>query len=142
MKVDTKSWHYQWVMWWRAELMQTKENPWVPPPNLCSYINWMVFTPLFCAATATVVAIGLTVTVGWLAVMFIQWVWETPAVQLSVAMGLCYFVVAWTMDQLAQSWKETTPSHVTAPHLPNPLVEYLRARKQRMCPLIEYMEAK
>jgi hypothetical protein len=112
VKISRRSWHYRWYMdFWNSQ-----------PTDLCSYFWKLVFSIVLRAGmiligSTVVLAVGSAAVVG---------AYHIAGFLLSlIGIGAAVFFVGWLARR---SWKARDPNIVVA---------YLRAKKERLCPLIE-----
>ena len=110
MKISKRSWHYRFLVW-----------AWGPPPdNLCSYVAALVLTMLLLALFLVLLpfvlpVVGLVVVVGGLAVVVVG----------GLARGI---------EMIGQGRPAKSPSP------PGLLPSWLRAKKEKVCPRLEWTE--
>ena len=120
MKIKRNSWHYKVRNWGSYEKRHD---------SLCVYF-WCVVGSIAFWVTITTIAIGVMialcillfepqVTHIWIAILFV---------------GLSAFLPWYTITQLRQKYQ--------SPQLPgeNILVEYIKTKKAKICPIIEYVD--
>jgi hypothetical protein len=118
MKISERSWHL------RLARLACGQN--YRPRDLCSYFwGGIVFsTAMICA-----VVVSLLVLASLLVRFMLLHLWET--------LGFLVVVLVVTGILLGVVWVFIRPPKDGPKGPPNPLVEYLRAKKRRLCPLIE-----
>jgi hypothetical protein len=130
MRVSRSSWHYRWWNW-------VNDHPANPPTNLCRYFWGIVLPALTMLGLALLALVGLGYGIYW---TFIRYTLATLAV---VALGSAAFLVFWGSTKV-ETWWKNRPTRTRRP--PKPAKEpglvrsYLRAKKQRVCPLIEVVD--
>ena len=152
MIINRNSWHYKVAM--------LGDNEFALPKTLCPYF-WYVVFKLFMVSTVTVAVsvgswlIGLPVIGKILSLMGITLSkagLTIPAVltgiliiALVVGTGfLCVMGVSWLKDGFKEKMRERRWAKAQAAEEagvalePNVLVEYIKTRKSKMCPIIEY----
>lgn len=127
MKVSERSWHLRFVRFTRLHLLEQ----WYAPHDLCSYFWGGIVGALLLWACLLVLAVALTcVVLGGIAAPFVL---VFLALKGDVAARIMASVLA--VGALAL-WMVHRGRHARA-RQPNLLIEYLRAKKRRICPLIE-----
>lgn len=125
MKVNTKSWHYKI---WVASFMNSL--PW-KTTTLCNYfwrvvlfsLMWFVIGSLALGGAGSFIYYGLYKTyVGW---MFIASVLSV----LLLVQG-----IKWSTNAILD-WYDGRP-----PREPGLFMQYMKAKKQKLCPIIEFEE--
>lgn len=126
VKISERSWHLRYVRWWdgvgnRASdlIYRDPDQPPKPytPTNLCGYF-WMV----------TLIGPGMFF---WLLTFF-------PAVFVLKYVGLLVFWGVMALIRGVRSlFHAVRPSKAETSNEPNLFVEYVKAKKRRICPLIE-----
>ena len=132
LKIKKSSWHYRlWAF--------THEHPErVKPTNLCRYF-WRIFFTITLPAALIVAAL---IGIGALLWVMFQNPVPTLIVLGSIALFLGFiFFAAWQerhrkRKRAARALIEPDPE----PKDPNPFTEFLKARKQKVCPLIEVVD--
>lgn len=135
MKVKTTSWHYRL---WRFG----READWKEPRDLCRYF-WHIFIVkvLLPAAAATLVLMGI----GFLAYI----IWSNPITTVVVlgfvVLGVVLLIgLGFLIKKMVDRNKRLKEERLHLPPEPEPdpsvLFEYLKARKQKLCPLIEVVK--
>lgn len=129
MKVSRTSWHYRW---WNEFHNNSYDNkPRKEPKNLCQYF-WGIVGPMlglgFMGLTVlSAIGIGL-----WVAFT------QHTLTALIVTFSITGFVPTYYLIYRLDKWVEARPERLPQPERePGPFRAYFRARKQRVCPLIE-----
>lgn len=126
MKISKKSWHYKVHHFWT-------DTFWDDPNTTLCYYFWTVvgglFKGLFIVGAASIIVFGL----GFFLYLLGKVTWLHPLV-----MGEVFGVVlgAFLLFRLARYARDARP----IARSDNLVVAYLRARKQRFCPLIEFTD--
>lgn len=123
MTINCNSWHYRWVMAWRRGCSLNSV-----PTNLCEYFRWMVLVPSFALLMGSSAALCLGVVVYMLGWWLID-VTNVPHVREGILVGILSLVAGQIMSR---------KFHPTRPHLPEPIVAYIKAKKAHICPLLTY----
>ena len=133
MKVSRNSWHYRlyrfWYNVWRGfsdapgprDYLDAVKHPQrrdPQPKNLCRYFWWCLLNVVF----------------GWLAFLV---AWLVIAVVFAVVMP-----IAWFHDrrQAKRALKQPSPPPQPKEKHPSPFAEFVRARKKKVCPMIELVD--
>lgn len=112
MKISRKSWHYRWLSWWLKHTSPPLKPVPDPPNDLCSYFWLLVYSFTF-------------YPVGMLFICILM----SP---FAIIFGLCYIVeYLWGRYIKSEEKKEKKEWLATS---------WLRAKKQKVCPLIEWEE--
>lgn len=127
MIINKNSWHYKFWSW-------TYTNRWFdeyPPTqtNLCSYVQRMLWTPLYLLIlTVFFLAVALTLVGG---TVFLEYkAWSThPYVSLGIHIGLPLLIAICVGYAFLRNNNNATLLMVS---------EYISAKKKGMCPLIEF----
>lgn len=123
MEIKTSSWHYRFLQWMHCQ----------PPQTLCTYF-WSVvgMMILFVAmwSIAGLIVFALSAPIWGLIAMLVNSEFSyrgLPLAMLMLEIGVCIITgVAYGYDKA----KETSFVHVTG--------KYLKAKKDKVCPLITY----
>lgn len=136
MKISTNSWHYK-VLGWAFKCSVRHDNV-----GICKYF-WMVVASLFWYVILSLGAISaVAVFSGWIPILLWQWYTGVMVSQdffefslamftvLSLGAGASLLVVFG--KPLLRKRKRKEP--------PNILFEYVKAKKQKVCPLVEVVD--
>ena len=158
MNINKNSWHYKMNFWFKSG------NIWKMPKTLCGYFWTTVQHLVMCTVLAIVVsAVGmmigapLVVDAGlgaWLGISSTVLTWVVSAIVgiISVVVFLAgsvftMFSIVFGFSKLAETLKERKAKKENArisaglPVKEAPMViQYLKARKQKICPMIDYVE--
>lgn len=130
MRVRTDSWHYRIYRYHFSHVTRDRPSDWAAP-NLCAYVRRIVY-----AVFVTLLLIGMAAG----AVAFLGWMFYTNPlgwlITVAVSLGIVGLVIG--LDRFRHWWWNRQAGAVERP--PGLIRAYLRARKQRVCPLIEFVE--
>ena len=144
MNISKRSWHYRYMDWLGFDVRGTH--------SLCIYFWKLVFAltypPLLMGAGAL---IGLSVVVGVVALplhyMGLIDLKLLPQL-ISGALIVCgvagwvavTLFLAWYLSEYAHKRSIARRNSTTAPQQPNVFIAYIKAKKQKVCPIIDYTE--
>lgn len=121
MKVNRNSWHYRFLSFAREDPM---------PKNLCSYF-WNIVFRIVLIPCISFFALGL----AFLMAMPFLWTFfeDGGAIGIAIIGAIIDIMI------LAAIWvDERKKNRLYIYKPPGPLKQYLKARKEKVCPLIEY----
>jgi hypothetical protein len=126
MKVSKKSWHYKWVdtVWVETYIPHTGNN-------LCKYfwmLVWSITAPILIALFVCFILFGVGYT---LFMDGIHWGFFNIGIALFM---LSLFII----PIIAISAFRKYISNDTAIHTPTLLSEFIRAKKDKVCPMIDF----
>lgn len=128
MQISKTSWHYRYLVY-------TGTPHWDIPDSLCQYARALVFRTLFLLVAVTIVAVICYA----MAVAPVLWLifGET------FAPAACGGLVGWgavvvTLIAAGIDRYQRGREHVVKP--PNIAVEWIKAKKRKICPFIEFKE--
>jgi hypothetical protein len=132
VKIDRASWHYRV---WRASW--NKEGRFAGPDatDLCHYFWRIVFYLIFCAAVSLAIigAFGAGIYFGFIKT-YVGWV---VAATIALGVGLAYS--SKLLHRKWRIWRMKRPRRAPKPpREPGIVLLYLKAKKQRVCPMIEF----
>lgn len=129
MKVSKKSWHYRWM----------KKIGFHPPSNLCAYFWTTVWSILVFPVIAAVALVAATLLLApfW-TLFFDNWGWQQAASVIGVVeIILLSVVLTFTIsDRWGEERHEKYGYYGRKPD--SMLKQWFKAKKQKVCPLIEY----
>lgn len=127
MIINKNSWHYKFWSWTYTNRLEEKYPP--SQTNLCSYVQRMIWIPLSYLMMALVVLAALLMIIGGAALLEYK-AWSThPYVSMGVHISL---VVVFIVCFGSIFWRLKDNSTVIV------VREYLSAKKQGICPVIEF----
>ena len=137
MIVNKKSWHYRWNNIFRDKYTTESKN------TLCSYFWYTVFNTLVPAGAMCLILV-LFYLIG--VDICLEYGWST---WLSVPVGIILYLVvgtvagvligiAWGAVKLVRRGVEYAGDH--KPEKASLVAEYLKAKKRKICPFIEFKE--
>lgn len=156
MQISKKSWHYRFLY----DFIDKPEYR--IPHSLCPYVRmlaWYLF--LTTAGVSFVVSLLISMGWSWYGVFFLPEGLElTDTGLFFVALGFVVQTVlglgafGWFMQEYGLDWIEDTYysakkklrpprtnfTGIEQPKTPNVFWEYLKARKKKLCPIIEFTE--
>lgn len=141
MKVSSDSWHYKILMTEHQQMVRSGTS-------LCVYF-WMVVLASIIWTFAIVAAIGIIAAIG-VSVYMMFYVWyfmiadlffgvqsfDIEAIELSIILHI-FFFVGWIISVCLRIKNKIKNQERNQPNL---VIEYARAKKNRICPLIEFEE--
>ena len=136
MKVSKRSWHYRLVNW-----VETDHN--YVPTNLCTHFWAVVGALLFTTAFFVVVPL---VAVGGVGYFYGYQVWVQHTLGAAIVHGVIASVllvgfIIWAIAYSATKSNALTAAWKKRPHPTESLGwQYVSAKKQRVCPIIEVVE--
>lgn len=129
MIISSRSWHYRL---WKFG----RESQWAEPRDLCRYF-WHIFL-IKLLAPGLVVALAIA---GLVALILV--IWNNPVATVVVLMFLALAIalivgiillIRWRIRENRKRPPKPEPEEEPEPSV---LFEFLKARKQKLCPLIE-----
>lgn len=142
MKVSSTSLHYRYWNYWR-NMLDDKSGVWPPipftkqhrytyrPHTLCAYF-WQVVA---FASVVPVIVVAFTLAAGGIAIAI------SPIVGLIVLVRYLYFKSVERRERLEQEeYPNGRPPK--PPREPSMLLQYVSAKKKKLCPIIELVEPK
>ncbi|QPB08933.1 hypothetical protein CPT_Metamorpho_196 [Klebsiella phage Metamorpho] len=158
MNINKNSWHYKMNFWFKSG------NIWKMPKTLCGYFWTTVMHLVMCLAGFLFVSMvgimfgaPLVVDAGlgaWLGISSGIWTWIVSAIVGIIAVIVLVSVIAITAFSILfgfsktkeaikeiKSKKEAARISAGLPTKEAPMfIQYLKARKQKVCPMINYVE--
>jgi len=132
MKVSRASWHYKVWNWFHNDSYGTR--PRKEPKNLCQYF-WGIVGP---SAMMSFMGLSILSLIGvglWVA--FTQHTITALVVTFAIIGGSSACYLGYRLDK----WLKARPGKPPQPEVePGPFRAYLRARKEKVCPLIEVID--
>lgn len=111
MKINKYSWHARVARFWSGTLFGEGFMGDLPPMSLCEYV-WRVFFGVLGLPLVPLLYIFIGIVFVVLVVLFV-----------------IFRPIVWVIEHFPQSWEPAFPSIVWA---------WLVAKKEKMCPLIEW----
>lgn len=112
MKISTSSWHYRIPKFFWHWSVVRDEMKYCQPESVCAYFWWMIGSPFMSLSSA----------------IFILMISPLLAFYISIN-----WVGGLVLDLIDEHW----PMHIKKRE-PSVIVEYIKAAKSKVCPLIEY----
>lgn len=160
MEISTKSWHYRFLKW-------TGVKSYYMPASLCPYVRLLLIRLLIAIPVAILALIVVGSVLLFLAVVLTPLTAEGLGKQYetTLAVGGAFstfgmffgILVAWIECKddikywLRESYRKVANKafppnpnslrsklNVSKPRTPNVFLQYLKARKEKLCPIIEY----
>jgi hypothetical protein len=144
MNINKNTWHYKLLR--DAPLL----NPWTPSSSLCVYF-WQVVARILCLTVASIVSVSLVTAlfmiilspVITLVVYFIGQVtneglnlWAFTGVVVIILLLLELLVHG--LDTLVKYLRHR--AYTAKPKAPNILTSYIKAKKEKVCPIITFTQ--
>lgn len=140
LRISRRSWHMR--------LMETQRRPWEPPyepRDLCTHF-WNVAGVLALWGVLTVAAITVLGAVGVACYWFVVWHllphWRAYAGLAVVVAGVVMLTVGalWVADQIDRRRERRRQQQPKPQRSPGLLRSWLKAKKARVCPLLEVVD--
>lgn len=162
MNINKNSWHFKMNLWFKSD------NMWKMPKTLCGYFWTTVLHVLFSSAIITFIGsvawmfgwpivadtgilswIGISLSAFWLnavavpvgAVVIAVFVLLFAAIAFGFIFGLEKFKRYRNQKQYTKKLARVKAG-LPAEAEPSVFVQYLKARKRKVCPMIDYVEGK
>ena len=145
MKINKNSWHYKW-----GELPYRLSGNNVetinPPKTLCGYISWwLIFGPIcflgFCMLGLMVILIPVICLLGFLGLAGLLIFKEAYIAGIGTLLTfLFFFRVMYTSITRKPFMPKFLDRKIKGLSFFQVMKEYAKAKKQKICPLIEYVE--
>lgn len=142
MKVSTESWHYR-----LADSISDSKNP---SKSLCIYfwqvvwgfILWFIILPVFVILVGSVVLLGIPGIIGKLTMDLFDFLPKMSELALGfwyIGVGYLVFLVMFLLMGAFVYWKEVVkPRKTKVVKEENLFFAYVKAKKRKICPIIEF----
>ena len=135
MNISKRSWHYRYMDWLGFDVRGTH--------SLCIYFWKLVFAltvpPIF-MGIATLVALPLHY-MGLIDLKLLPQLISGALIVCGVAGWVAVTLfLAWYLSEYAHKRSIARRNSTTAPQQPNVFIAYIKAKKQKVCPIIDYTE--
>ena len=127
MKIRSGSWHYRLWKWGR-------DNPNSQPVDLCRYFWHIMLVKIMLPMTSLVIVLSL---LGFLIFLVVTHLFQASVILATVAGIALLFGGSIYLDKRSKDKKEGRPVVVKEPGI---VRQYLKARKAKVCPLIEVID--
>ncbi len=142
MKVSTQSWHYR-----LADSISDSINP---SKSLCVYfwqviwgfVLWFILVPIFVVIVGSLLILGIPGIIGKLTMDFFDFLPEGSELVLGlwyIGVGYLAFLIMFLLMGVFVYWKEIVqPRKAKVVKEDNLFVAYVKAKKRKICPIIEF----
>jgi hypothetical protein len=134
MKISMKSWHYRLIRF----------VGWNPPRSLCGYFWAVVFAPLKAVVYASGFLLVALFALGPIAQFFVDgshaWAFFGGALDIGLLTALLIHLVTERryQERHARIMRGDLSDLERKPREPSLLLEWLRAKHQKFCPMLEF----